>query len=140
MDPTSRTIVSRVLDERDRVSGHVRRTTLDDRGRISLEEDLDAEGNRVSGARSTGGAGSEGLFYELRPAAERYTYDEGDHQILLEELDPSGAATPGVDAFAPRQSTRNAHDRPLEFRFFDEAMHPAPCKDGGAIQRRSFDD
>ncbi|MGO8999976.1 MAG: protein kinase domain-containing protein [Polyangiaceae bacterium] len=107
-------------------SGHVARSTYDERGLQILHEYLDGQGNRMVPKNLT--------------SAERSHYDEQRHEVLLEELEPAGAPTPGAEGFARRESKYDVHDNRTESRFYDEAGHLAPSKDGGAIQRSTFDD
>ncbi len=103
------------------------RSTFDERGRTSLVEFLDADGNR---ARRRGGGAS----------AVRVHWSDADDQVEREDLDPAGALTQGQDDSARARDVFDARGLRVERRFFDEAGKPAPWKEGGAIVRASYDE
>jgi serine/threonine-protein kinase len=102
------------------------RQTFDERGRMGLAEFLDGQGNRV--------------VVKDGASAIRFAYDDADHETVQENLDPSGASMLGATGYVRRETKHDAHDNPIERRFFDEAKHPAPWREGGAIRRATFDD
>jgi serine/threonine-protein kinase len=103
------------------------RSTYDERGRTTLVEFLDAEGNR---ARRRGGGAS----------AVRVHWNDADDQIEREELDPAGALTQGQDDSARARDAFDARGLRVERRFFDEAGKPAPWKEGGAVVRATYEE
>jgi len=102
------------------------RRTYDDRGRRTLEEMLDAQGNLAINMNGW--------------SAMRSTYDDGGKVIADEFLGPSRTAIRTIQGFARREFKHDAHDNTVEVRFFDDAGHLAPWTEGGAIQRETFDD
>ncbi len=101
------------------------RRTYDERGRETLVEALDGQGNRTLNIN--------GL------SAARTTYDEHDHAIAIEELGPTNAPIEVVDGFARKEIKRDAHENRLEVRYFDD-KGLAPWRSGSAIERSTFDD
>ncbi|MGO8991974.1 MAG: protein kinase domain-containing protein [Polyangiaceae bacterium] len=131
-DPAKRTQEWTFVDE----EGHprwirqgwflTRRDTFDERAQPILREYLDGQGNRV--------------VTKWDASATRYGYDEKGHENLVENLDPSGALTQDFWAYARREAKFDAHGNRLEHRHYNEAGHLAPWKDGGAIERYTFDE
>jgi serine/threonine-protein kinase len=102
------------------------RRTYDERGRLVLEEMLDAQGNLAINMNGW--------------SALRTTYDEKDHPIVYEQLGPSRELEKTNYGYAKRELKHDAHNNRLEVRYFDEAGKPTLWKEGAAIERATFDE
>jgi serine/threonine protein kinase len=135
-----RTADSITLDERGKVVGWIQRSTYDERGRISLLEYLDPQGNRVITTNLEGETSDlDGIATNNGASAERFEYDDRGHRTAVVVLDPSGAPMSGVEGFTRRLAKYDDANDPVEVRFEDETGKLAPSSDGAAIERSTFD-
>ena len=130
-DPGKRTLTEAYFDEAGRprprkASSHSAvRLTYDERGRVVLQEFLDAQGNAV--------------YPKNGAAALRFGWDEHDDQTSIENLDVTGALMQGEFGFARQVEVHDGHGWLLEQRHYDENGKLALWREGGAIQRYSWD-
>ncbi len=102
------------------------RRTYDERGRLVLEEMLDAQGNLAINMNGW--------------SALKTTYDAEDHASVYEQLGPLHELQKTKYGYAKRELKHDAHDNRLEVRYFDEVGKPTLWKEGAAIERATFDE
>ncbi len=103
------------------------RETLDDRGRMVLQEFLDPNGNRAR-------------RHLQNVTAYRWTYDDLDQRVAQEGLDTAGGLLACNEGYAKQTMAHDERGYVVERRNFDESGHLIAARDEGAITRLTYDE